>query len=178
MTPPQKLAHVVFRTNDLATMKSWYETVLEATAMFANDKLAFLTYDDEHHRLALIATEEYTPKPATTSVGFYHVAFTYGGLGELLDTYERLAAEGILPTRTINHGPTLSFYYRDPDGNDVELQIDRFATSDEVTDWIGKGYFAQDQIGKLVEPADLRRRLEGGEPVASILRRADEIDQP
>ena len=176
MTAPQKLAHVVFRTNDLSAMRSWYETVLEAKATFANEKLAFLTYDDEHHRLALIATETFAPKPEGPTVGFYHVAFTFGGLVDLLDTHDRLAAEGIEPHRSINHGPTMSFYYRDPDGNDVELQVDRFETIADVADWIAEGYFARDPIGKLVDPAELRRRLNAGEPVASILRRADEDD--
>ena len=48
----------------------------------------------------------------------------------------RLKAAGILPYWCINHGPTTSLYYKDPDGNVIELftQIDRM--SDE-----SKGYW-------------------------------------
>src|SRR4030095_2322762 len=53
----------------------------------------------------------------------------YADLGELLSTYRRLKASGIEPARCINHGPTISMYYRDPDGLRVELQIDVFPTT-------------------------------------------------
>lgn len=56
MASPSKLAHVVLKTGQLTTMTEWYVRVLEGRVTFANDSLAFLTYDDEHHRIALIST--------------------------------------------------------------------------------------------------------------------------
>ena len=67
-----------------------------------------------------------TEQPASNARGLEHVAFTYASLGDLLDTYERLRELGITPYWSINHGPTTSLYYRDPDGNGIELQIDSF----------------------------------------------------
>ena len=58
-------------------MLRWYETVLQAKVVHADPKIAFLTYDDEHHRVALVAMDKYAEKPAAMSVGFYHAAFTY-----------------------------------------------------------------------------------------------------
>jgi catechol-2,3-dioxygenase len=54
--------------------------------------------------------------------GLEHIAATYGSLGELLATYRRLATHRIEPYWSINHGPTISLYYKDPDGNRLELQ--------------------------------------------------------
>jgi catechol-2,3-dioxygenase len=175
MTSPIRLAHIVFRTNDLPAMQSWYCEVLEAHVVFGNAHISFITYDEEHHRVALIAVEPFAPRPSEKTVGFYHAAFTYKGLQELLDTYDRLAAKGIKPWRTINHGPTISFYYADPDGNDVELQVDRFADALDAQEWMMGEAFSSNPIGLEIEPADIRRRLESGEPFESIMRRADEV---
>ena len=45
-----------------------------------------------------------------------------------LYTYARLKGDGIEPYWCINHGPTTSLYYKDPDGNQIELQVDNFPT--------------------------------------------------
>jgi hypothetical protein len=34
-------------------MLAWYQTVFEARVQYQNPALAFLTYDDEHHRFAI-----------------------------------------------------------------------------------------------------------------------------
>jgi hypothetical protein len=79
--------------------------------VFGNEKIAFLTYDDEHHRIALIGSEDLVDRARSPSVGFYHAAFTYEGLPQLLQNYVRLKAVGIIPYRTMVHGPTVSMYY-------------------------------------------------------------------
>ena len=124
---PTKFAHVVLRTNRFRETVDWYRTVLHAWPAFENDLLAFITYDDEHHRLAFVNTPD-APDPAPGTAGIDHFAYTYETLGDLVLTYERLKGEGIVPVWTINHGPTTSLYYQDPNGNRVELQIDNFET--------------------------------------------------
>ena len=171
---PVRLAHIVFLTADLQRMIDWYCTVLGAHVVNRNDHIAFLTYDDEHHRVALIAPPDIAPRPEGPTVGFYHSAFTYAGLRELIEVYDHLRAQGIEPRRTINHGPTISFYYTDPDGNDVELQVDRFEDALEAQEWMKGPEFTANPIGIDLEVEDLRRRLESGESIASIMRRADE----
>src|SRR5215510_13904808 len=52
---PAKFAHAVLRTNKFKQMVDWYKTVLQAEVVFENQMLAFMTYDDEHHRLAIAA---------------------------------------------------------------------------------------------------------------------------
>ncbi|MDG1907351.1 MAG: hypothetical protein P8I81_00630, partial [Pseudomonadales bacterium] len=52
--PPAKLAHFVLRTPNFDAMSSWYQCVLAAKPVFENGFLCFMTYDNEHHRVALI----------------------------------------------------------------------------------------------------------------------------
>ena len=51
---PAKLAHIVRRTARFDEMLDWYRTVLGAEVAHSDGTLAFLTYDDEHHRIALV----------------------------------------------------------------------------------------------------------------------------
>ena len=129
---PEKFAHVVLKTANFDAVIEWYATVLQAPVAFRNDFIAFLTYDDEHHRVAVLNTPG-SPAPDPAAAGVHHIAYTYADLGELLATYRRLKTRGIEPARCINHGPTTSMYYRDPDGLRVELQIDNFATWTRLT---------------------------------------------
>ena len=121
MASPIKLAHVVLRTGQLGPMRDWYLMALEAHVVFENDFLVFLTYDDEHHRIALADTKA-VDRPTRTMTGLEHVSFTYATLEDLLGTYERLDTAGVEPYWCIDHRPTTSMYFADPDGNHVELQ--------------------------------------------------------
>ena len=56
VTSPIKLAHVVLRTNNFAAMNQFYKDFLGGQASVEiPDQLSFLTYDDEHHRIAVAA---------------------------------------------------------------------------------------------------------------------------
>ena len=104
---PMKLAHVVRRTTRLEEMIAWYETVLAARVVHRDDMLAFLTYDDEHHRIAIARIPGLEEAPAMRA-GTDHIAFTHADLGDLLNTWARLRSEGIEPYWCLNHGPTTS----------------------------------------------------------------------
>src|SRR5262245_62573791 len=47
---PAKFAHFVLKTASFDAVISWYATVLQARVAHRDDFIAFLTYDDEHHR--------------------------------------------------------------------------------------------------------------------------------
>ena len=54
MASPKKLSHLVLQTNRREQMVDWYCTVLGAEVLFQNKHIAFISYDDEHHRVAFI----------------------------------------------------------------------------------------------------------------------------
>ena len=90
---------------------------------------------------------------------------------ELLSTYERLHELGIDPVFNVNHGPTTSMYYEDPDRNQIELQVDNFDDIDEASAFFYSEAFSENAVGAEFDPADLLRRLRAGETEAELKKR-------
>lgn len=172
---PRRLAHIALRTNQLAALIDWYGKVLGTHVAHASDKVAFLTYDDEHHRIALIALQDYPSREETIRVGYYHTAFAYDTLGDLLGNFVRLRELGIVPYRSINHGPTVSLYYADPDGNQIELQVDSFPDAEATNAWMRSDAFRRNPIGIDFDPDEMLARLRAGVPETELMRRPDSI---
>lgn len=174
---PAKLAHVVFKTPRLSEMSDWYTLLLDGIVVFGDRRICFITYDDEHHRVALIKVPRVLKIPgAVWKVrrkfwGFDHVAFTYDRFESLVSNYRRLADSGIHPTWCINHGPTTSMYYEDPDGNRVELQVDNFATNADLLEWLSGGDFEKNPIGVEFDPDVLERLVISGVPMTLLTTR-------
>jgi catechol-2,3-dioxygenase len=169
---PSKLAHVVLRTAKFHDMVEFYKTVLGAKATFESDHIAFLTYDEEHHRVAIAGLPNTGPKVPTSS-GLEHFAFTFDSLEDLALAYQQRKAKGILPFWSINHGPTTSIYYRDPDGNQIETQVDNFDTPEEADAFMRSKEFAENPVGTDFDPEDLVRQLQAGEDENVIKKRIE-----
>lgn len=167
---PSLFAHFVLRTAQREAMRDWYCTVLGAHKVFENDYISFITYDDEHHRVAFVSAPDFK-RPSDADRNLSHMAYTFADLGQLLSTYKRLKAEGIAPYRPINHGPTVSLYYKDPDGNGVELQVDAFRTKKEAADYFHTDPFRQNPIGVPFDPDRMVADYEAGVPEVELLRR-------
>ncbi|MCK9506503.1 MAG: VOC family protein [Porticoccaceae bacterium] len=167
---PVKLAHFVVRTSNFKEIVDWYLKVLGAEISYANDQLAFMTYDDEHHRVAVLNIPGLGKQPDGI-VGIHHVAFTYATLNDLMSTYERLKKMDIKPVYVINHGPTTSLYYADPDGNQLEFQIDNYDTVEEAGKFFFSKEFAENPIGVEFDPDELLARLRAGEPESELKKR-------
>ncbi|MEO3788511.1 VOC family protein [Actinocorallia sp. B10E7] len=177
---PTAFVHVVYRTHRFAEMLDWYQKVFGARVQFQNEMLAFLTYDEEHHRFAFVDLDLLDPDPQeknrTGLVGVDHVAYTFASLRDLLENWEHLKAEGIEPYWCIHHGVTVSLYYGDPDGNQMEFQVDSYPTPEETNAFMfGPGY-AENPIGVEFDPKDWLTRLRDGEPEGDFLIRR--IHQP
>ncbi|KAH6708773.1 Glyoxalase/Bleomycin resistance protein/Dihydroxybiphenyl dioxygenase [Leptodontidium sp. MPI-SDFR-AT-0119] len=171
--PPAHLVHVVLRTNKFKTMVQYYKDFLGAHSSYENERLAFLQYDYEHHRIAIINLPDDAPVPAAGSVGMDHVAFSYESLDHLALTYRQRKALGFLPTKCLNHGPTTSMYYTDPDGNRIEVQVDNYKTAEEASAFMAGPEFARNPIGANFDPEEFCRRVESGEDHESIKKRVE-----
>lgn len=171
MAKPSKIAHVVYSTRRYEEMVDWYLNVFEAKVAYQNPVFAFLTYDDEHHRVAFANLSVLSPSGATErrgKEGVNHVAYTYANLGDLLTTYERLKEMGILPYWRIHHGITLSLYYRDPDGNRMEFQVDACGV-DEANAYMQTEAFAANPAGVEIDPEILLAQYRRGVPEQKLL---------
>jgi len=173
MAPPTKLSHVVYMTRRFDEMLEWYKAVFEAKVQYQNPAFAFLTYDDEHHRFAISNMSAIKPDgvetEAANKVGVNHVGYTYSTLGELLETYDRLKQLGITPYWRIHHGVTLSVYYRDPDGNRMEFQVDCCANAEEAHSLMHSEKFALNPIGVEIDPDLLLLQYRSGVPAETLL---------
>lgn len=168
-----RLAHFVLQTNQLPVLRAWYMKVLGAHVVYENPAMCFLTFDDEHHRIALFGPPGNVMTDRTPlTIGMAHSAFTFDNLGELVDKYLELKQAGIEPRVPVQHGVTTSLYYRDPDGNMVELQVDNFATPDEATDYMRGAEYGADPIGPSFDADALAREFKAGTPVATLTTRA------
>ncbi|MBI1814118.1 MAG: VOC family protein [Deltaproteobacteria bacterium] len=167
---PRQLAHVVRRTARFDELVRWYCTVLGAEVVHSDGVLAFLTYDDEHHRIAIASIPGLEEQPMMAA-GTDHIAFSYADLGDLLHTFRCLKAAGIEPYWCINRGPTTSLYYKDPDGNRVELQVDSMPSARAIDAWMRSGEFSANPIGVIFDPEELVARYEAGEPIETLTAR-------
>ena len=164
---PSKLAHVVLRTNNLQEMVTYYTTFLGGQVIYENEMLAFISYDEEHHRIAILGAPGTQPKQKT-SCGLEHIAFTFTSLSTLLLSYRQRKQKGIPPLWPVNHGPTTSIYYRDPDGNMIETQVDNFDDPDAATEFMKSEHFAENPIGADFDPEDWIRQISEGKPEAAL----------
>jgi catechol-2,3-dioxygenase len=98
----------------------------------------------------------------------HHTAFTFDSLDDLLERYRELSEAGVQPAVPIQHGITTSLYYRDPDGNFVEMQIDRFADPDDATAYMRGPEYAADSVGPAFDPDELLAARRAGAGVEEL----------
>jgi catechol-2,3-dioxygenase len=169
------LAHVVYRTRRFAQMLAWYRQVFGATVQHQNPVLAFLTYDDEHHRFAFIDMSVVQPDSEDSDkhglVGVDHVAYTYRSLDDLFENYTRLKSNGIRPYWCIHHGLTISMYYTDPDGNQLEFQVDCFESVEQSNAYIRGPGFGINPVGVEFDPEDWLAQVRAGASLSDFRER-------
>lgn len=179
ITRPSKFAHVVYRTRRFDEMLRWYETVFGARVQYSDPALAFLTFDDEHHRFAFANMSVLHPAGTETErggeIGVDHVAYTYSSVADLLENYAQLKEGGITPYWCVHHGITVSMYYADPDGNQMEFQVDCLPTGTDTGKVMAES-FAKNPIGVEFEPEEWLSRLRAGEDESSFTQRVS--DEP
>ncbi|TVY13150.1 Biphenyl-2,3-diol 1,2-dioxygenase 2 [Lachnellula arida] len=167
---PSSLAHVVLRTNNYRLMVEFYINFLGGKIAYENEYLAFLTYDHEHHRIAILDVPNTTNKDKE-ACGLEHIAFSFDTLDDLVLSYQQRKKLGMLPVWCVNHGPTTSMYYEDPDGNQLETQVDNFETVEDTDRFMRSKAFSENPIGVDFKPEDLVKRLEAKEDHRSIKQR-------
>lgn len=162
-------------------MIDWYVKAFGARVGSRKGGLAFLSYDDEHHRIAFVDLSVHAPRTETLPdrrgvVGVDHVAYTYASLDDLLEHYAALKAEGIVPYWCVHHGLTISMYYADPDGNQMEFQVDAYPTPEALAAYMGGPRFGRNPVGVEFDPDHWLERLRSGTPSSAMLVR--EADLP
>jgi catechol 2,3-dioxygenase len=158
----------------LGELIDWYAAVVGTEVAFQDATGAWLTNDGANHRIALLCFPGFADDPEKeTRTGMHHSAFEYERFEDLNATYLRLRDQGIEPGICIDHGMTPSYYYNDPDGNRVELQVDTFGDWSASSEWMRRSpAFEANPIGVFVDPERIAEVAAGGESFEAIHDRA------
>lgn len=156
--------HVTFRTSRLAEMVAWYGTVVGAQPTFQDANNAWTTNDEANHRVAFLSVPGLSDDPDKRSHnGIHHSAFEYESFADLMSSYARLRDEGIVPAFCLDHGMTISIYYKDPEGNFVELQCDSYGDWKQSSEWMRTSPdFAANPIGTFFDPEQVYQAHKAG----------------
>ena len=169
MPRPLRFAHAVLQSYDMPRLLAWYRDAFELDVLAeAPGRAAICAYDEEHHRFAFTQMSGQPPAEKQKSP-LKHLAYAYGELDDLVAQYRKMKALGHLPVECVNHGPTLSFYYEDPDANGVEFFVDRFATMEESKAYMASEAFEKNLFGYYVDPEKVAAQFDAGVPHAEIM---------
>jgi catechol 2,3-dioxygenase len=161
-----KLHHLGLTTPNLDVMTEWYRKVLGMTLVHRSAApvggqkdapsltAAWVSNDEANHRLAFVQLPGLTADPdRARHQRMQHIAFEYRTIDDLLGTYARLKALGVVPVLCTDGGPQTAFYYEDPDRNSVELNVDNYGDC-----WTSSEHmrtspdFARNPMGTYVDP--------------------------
>ncbi|WP_100961449.1 VOC family protein [Bosea sp. FBZP-16] len=170
--------HVTFKTSRLAEMVAWYGTVVGARPTFQDTSNAWTTNDEANHRVAFLSAPGLGDDPDKRNHnGIHHSAFEYESFADLMSSYARLRDEGIEPAFSLDHGMTISIYYKDPEGNFVELQCDSYGDWRLSSEWMRSSPdFAANPIGTFFDPERVYQAHKAGQGFDELhvaMRRGD-----
>ena len=149
------LHHVTIKTSRLDEMIAWYGLVIGAQVQFRDAGAAWTTNDAANHRVAFLTVPKLSDDPDKTAHnGVHHFAFEYESFDDLMSSFDRMRKANIEPAFCLDHGLTISLYYKDPEGNYIELQSDNFSDWKKSTEFMRTSPdFAANPIGTFFDPA-------------------------
>ena len=132
------IGHVHLKVRSLERSEEFYLKLLGAKITERlNGHYSFLSMGEAHHEIALQAIGNSAHSPTQEMVGLYHSAFEVDSAEELSMTIERLEQLGA-EFALVDHGISWAVYTSDPDGNGVEVYLDRRKMSGGVERWNGQ----------------------------------------
>ena len=124
--PALSFSHVGFFVRDIERMADFYARVLgfavSDRGKLGNTSFVFLTRDPrEHHQIVMA-----TGRPDNLAFNAINqISFRMGDFAGLREMYRAVQAEqGVSEIAPVSHGNALSVYFRDPEGNRIELFVD------------------------------------------------------
>jgi len=123
---PRYLGHVNIAVRNLERSHRWYTDVPGLhTYGLRPGQAAFLSADlEQSHEVALLQVGEEAPAQQKRQVGLNHMAWMMSSLDDLKELYRRLKEKGVHIDRVSDHGISIGIYFRDPDGNGIEVSYE------------------------------------------------------
>jgi len=184
-----RIGEIVLKTSQFEPVRNWYVDALGLAPFYENTparaggedgkflrasdvRLCFirLHLDFPYSQvLAIFEVPDLTPG-GKSEAGLHHMQFRNSSLDQLFARYELLKSAGILPHRSANHGPGTSFYYFDPDGNNVEFSGANFDTEAEYLAYFASESYRRNPSGIEIDADAYIARYRGGTPKAELVR--------
>lgn len=183
--PMLRLGEIVLQTDQFDEMKRWYRSVLQTDPyseyvpvpgarpsqahlverQWATQvRICFFRLALEHpyqQVIALFARHAAEGRSAVLG-NLHHLQLGDESPRVLARRYRELKATGIIPFKVMDHGPTLSFYYHDPDENVVELAAPNQVDVAQFLSALEAPEFARNPSGRSVDPEAISFSLNGG----------------
>ena len=123
---PKYLGHVNIYVRNAERSRQWYVDLLGLhTYDFIPGRAAFLSADlDQSHEVALIQVGDDAPGQEKGQVGLNHMAWMMESLDDLKEVYQRIKERNIPIDHVADHGISVGIYFRDPDGNGIEVSYE------------------------------------------------------
>jgi len=178
-----QFGEVILKTTRYNDLKSWYCQVLDTQPMLETERtvepgaggaiqLCFIRPASDFPFFMTLGIFDVPGlrQPDPTVPGLHHFQIRFASIDDLFGRYEALAPRGIVPARSANHGPGTSFYYRDPDANQVELAASNYATELEVNALLQSEAFRRNPSGIDVDPVKYVGRYREGVSLEELRR--------
>lgn len=124
--PETRIGHVHLKVSDVARAVDFYTKALGFEVMQVWHDAAFLSFGGYHHHLGLNSwTSRGGTPPPIGHTGLYHFAILYPNRVELAKALKRVLDYGVRIDGAADHGVSEAIYFRDPDGNGIEIYRDR-----------------------------------------------------
>jgi catechol 2,3-dioxygenase-like lactoylglutathione lyase family enzyme len=120
----KRLGHVLLRVTDLERSRAFYAKILGFEVMEEDPEHGglFMALPGDAHTLDLFPVQEPAAPPLVPGgPGVHHFAFQVDSEAALRDAYFSLRDQGVEIARAVDHVSQKSIYFRDPDGNLLEI---------------------------------------------------------
>lgn len=142
------VGHVNLTVIDLDRAVAFYRDVIGLHVTQRDPQSAFLAAGEYHHHVALNRWDPDARVPPAHAAGLHHFALRLPDAASLAAVVIRIVQSGHELLGATDHGVNLAVYLRDPDGNGLELMVDRPAA-----DWPRK---PDGTIAMTVAPFDVQ----------------------
>ena len=125
--PAARIGHVHLKVADLDRAIAFYHGVLGFEVQHRHvDQAAFLSAGGYHHHIGLNTWDSAGGSaPPAGHTGLYHLAILYPDRAALARALRRVRDAGVALDGASDHGVSEAIYFRDPDGNGIEIYRDR-----------------------------------------------------
>src|ERR1051326_3730444 len=124
-TPAVYFSHMGIFVSDIARMERFYTEflglIVSDSGNLGTVPMVFLSRDSfDHHQIVLVSGR---PPEATFSV-INQISLRVEDLAALRHFHANAEAHGATDVQAVTHGIAISVYFRDPEGNRVEVFVD------------------------------------------------------